>query len=701
MPADKKLLVAALVVIVPIFALAQTEASSSSSSDDQLPKLEHFDPLMADKSKDPCTDFYQYACGKWMAANPIPADQPSWGTDSPLRLWNETILRQTLEHAELPTAERSANDQKIGDFYAACMDEKQLAETTPKDIKPELDRINAMNDKHELAEELAHLHSTLPEAWNFNDDQTDTPGFGFAGQPDYAHAAIDVAYIDQGGMGMPGRDYYLEKDAKSQEIRDKYLKHISNILVLGGEKRAQADADAKIVMAMETEMARAMMDPVKRRDPKNTNNPMTFAQVKALTPAFDWQAYLDAIHAPESPKYIVTSPAFFKAWNHMIEEHPLKHWKTYLRWQMLHHSAPYLSADFENEDFDFFGRTLFGTKEQLPRWRRCVRRTDEALGEALGQAYVARAFPPEDKERVLKMVRDIETEMGKDIEAQDWMAPQTKQQALVKLHAVLNKIGYPDKWRDYSSVQITRNDFLEDVHNTDAFEFHRWVNKIDKPMDRTEWGMTPPTINAYEDPQTNTINFPAGILQPPYFEVSQDDAANYGSVGAVIGHELIHSFDDQGRKFDAQGDLRDWWTANDAKEYETRGKCISNEYTQYVPEAGAKQNGLLTQGEDTADNGGTHLAYDAFHDAFQREGKDPEAKDASGFTADQRYFIAYANSWCTNMRPELMHFLVLTNPHSAPKYRVNNVVANMPEFWKAFSCKRGQPMARVNACRIW
>jgi len=481
------------------------------------------------------------------------------------------------------------------------------------------------------------------------------------------------------------------------------VKHVTNIFVLSGETPEQAKSDAATVLGIETELAKAAMDPVARRDPKNLNNPMTLAQVKAMTPSFDWDAYLKLVKSPATPKLIVNSPDFFKNLEAMLKAHSLGEWKTYLRWQMLHGNASALSDGFVKENFDFYARTLFGAHEMQPRWRRCTRNVDGNLGEALGEVYVKRAFPGESKARVLQMVKDIEAALAKDIDAADWMAPETKQQAQLKLNGVLNKIGYPDKWRDYSGVTVGRTNNLQNRQHAAAFEFERWVAKIGQPLDRTEWTMTPPTINAYEDAQNNTINFPAGILQPPYFELSQDAAVNYGAIGAVIGHETIHGFDDEGRKFDAKGDLRDWWTEKDAKEYEARGKCISDEYTQLVPEAGpdVKQNGLMTQGEDTADNGGLHLALLALQMELGREGKSLNDKGADGFTTLQRFFLAYAFAWCEQYRPELIRTLVLTNPHSYPKYRVNNVVSNFPEFREAFGCKEGQKMVRVKYCRIW
>jgi putative endopeptidase len=454
---------------------------------------------------------------------------------------------------------------------------------------------------------------------------------------------------------------------------------------------------------METQMAKAAMDPVARRDPKNINNKMSLAQVKALTPSFDWDLYLKTVKAPVSPHYVVSSPEFFKNAELMLNQHPVDHWKIYLRWQMLHGNAPSLSDAFVNENFDFFARTLTGAKELQPRWRRCVRAVDGNLGEALGQVYVDQAFPPESKKRVKQLVDDIQSALSQDIDAADWMAPETKKQAHEKLRATLDKIGYPDHWRDYSAVSVARDSYLTNRQHTTNFEYERWVTKIGTPVDRSEWGMTPPTINAYEDPQTNTINFPAGILQPPFFEGQQEDVVNYGAIGAVIGHEIIHGYDDEGRKFDAQGNLRDWWTANDAKEYEERGKCISDQYTQAIPEAGpdVKQDGKLTQGEDTADNGGLHLAFLALQKDLARSGKSLDDKGPDGFTELQRFFMSYAFTWCAQYRPELIRTIVLTNPHSYPKYRVNNVVSNSPEFRKAFNCHEGQKMVHQPSCRVW
>jgi len=694
---------AALVLLLAV-AFARTSFAQSSPADQSKePKLEHFDPDLVDKSLDPCNDFYKYACNKWLTANPIPADQVFWSTGSGLELWNEGLLRETLEAASKNDSNRTANQQKIGDYWAACMDESGIEATGLKPLTPELDRIAALKSKKEITLELAHLQHLYPGAWQPGDNQSSSPLFGFTGQQDYDNASMVVAQFDQGGLSLPNRDYYLNTDEKSKELLTQYRAHIQKMFILEGKSESQAAADAGTVIELETAMAQAQMDNVKRRDPKNINNKMTLAQVRALAPSIDWDGYLKAVQAPPSDHYIVTSPDFFRAAEKLLAAHPLAHWQTYLRWQAIHHSAPYLTKALADENFDFFAHTLAGAEQQLPRWRRCVHAADRDLGEALGQAYVDRAFPPESKARTLDMVHAIETALGADVQSLNWMSPATKQQAIVKLKGIEDKIGYPSHWRDYSSVKVVRDSYLNNVAQASSFEFERWIAKIGKPVDRGEWTMTPPTINAYYDPQLNTINFPAGILQPPFFDPKQDDAVNFGAIGMVIGHEIIHGFDDQGRKFDAHGNLHDWWTDEDSKQYDERGKCISDEYTQEVPDAGpgVKQNGLLTQGEDTADNGGIHLALAALEASLKKEGKSLDDKGPDGWTYRQRFFLSDAYSWCANVRPQIARVAVTSDPHSLPVFRINNVVSNMPEFAQAFSCKPGQKMVRANACRVW
>ncbi len=684
-----------------LLCLSSLAVSQQKGSDEELPKLQHLSADQVNPQIDPCTDFYQYSCSKFFAANPIPADQAAWGVAGPLLKWNETVMRQALEAAAAKKQGRTPVEQKIGDFWSSCMDESRIEAVSMQAFQPELKRIEDIKQKSQLVDEIAHLHSTIGQAWDMEDNATFAPLFGFAALQDYDDAQKTVGQFDQGGFALPGRDFYLKDDAKSVEVRKQYLAHVTNMLKLTGESQAQATADAAIVLQIETDLAKAAMDVVKRRDPKNVNNKLTLAQIQKLAPSFDWQRYLTLIHAPAQPTFQVTSPDFFRGLEQAIQQHPLAHWKVYLKWQVAHESAPYLSKAFVSETFNFFSHTLAGTPELAPRWRRCVHFTDSALGEALGQAYVARAFPPESKARVLQIVKAIEAALDQDISNLTWMNPETKKQGSAKLHAILDKIGYPDKWRDYSSLEIKPDAFLENIHHTTGFEFNRWVQKIGKPIDRYDWIMTPPTIDAYYDPQFNTINFPAGILQPPFFSRDADDATNFGAEGAVIGHEITHGFDDQGRKFDANGNLHDWWTAEDAKNYDERGKCISDEYTQEIPEAGVKQNGLLTQGEDTADNGGLYLALIALETTLKQQGKTLETKGDDGLTEIQRFYLSFANDWCEELRPEIMRTIVLTNPHSLPKYRVNNTVANMPEFARAFGCAKGKPLVHENACRVW
>jgi putative endopeptidase len=690
-----------VVLLCSVSGIFRANAQIATTSQ-STPKLEHFDISQVDKTLDPCQDFYQYACSKWNRANPIPADQVAWGTGSGLQYWNENILREALEKAGAQISNRTDYEQKIGDYWAACMDESGIESSGTRDLKAELERIAQMTNKSQLADQVAHLHRAIPGAWQTDDNQTRAALLGFSQQQDFDDATKVVAAIDQGGLGLPNRDFYIKDDAKSKEIRSQYEAHISKMFALSGESPEQAAADAKTIIAIETAMAQAQMDNVARRDPKNLNNKMSLEQVQALTPSFEWKHYIEVVEAPpSSPHYLVTSPQFFRGLEPLIQKYSVDDWKVYLRWHLVHGSAPYLGKDFVDENWNFYSHTLLGAKQQLPRWRRCVRAADRDLGMALGQAYVAAAFPPESKQRTVGMVHDIEHAMDQDITSVDWMQPVTKEQAKVKLHAIEDKIGYPDHWRDYSAVKIVRNSYVNNVHEATAFEFHRQLDKIGKPVDREEWGMTPPTINAYYDPQLNTINFPAGILQPPYFDSKMEDPVNYGAIGMVIGHELTHGFDDEGRKFDAQGNLRDWWTPEDAKAYEQRGECIANEYTEEIPEAGVKQNGHLTQGEDTADNGGLRLAFMAVNNKLQAEGKSLDAMEGDGWTPRQKFFVSYAYSWCEQVRPEFMRTLVLTNPHSVPRYRVNNVVSNMPEFQEAFTCKKGSPMVRANQCRVW
>ena len=688
--------------LLTVFAIFVALVAVAAAETDSMPALESFSPEQVDKSLDPCSDFFKYACSKWLKANPIPGDQSGWGTSNSLAIWNVAAVHNTLEDAAAKPSNRTPIEQKVGDYYASCMDEAAIDKAGVAPLQPMLDRIANLKDKSQLPELVASIHQVIrPADLNFIDAQYQGVLFGLYAWPDFDNAKSMLAALDQSGMGMPGREFYLNDDEKSKQIRDQYLKYVARLLELSGEPSTQAATDAQAVLAIETGLANAAMEIVARRDPKNQNNKMSLQQVQALTPSFNWSRYFAAMHAPSSPQYLVIAPGFLRGMEQLIASHPVDHWRAYLRYSTVSFMAPFLSQPFVEARFDFVGRTLSGAQQIQSRWRRCSINADADLGEAVGQAYVARYFPPENKERMLQMVNAIKNALSADIDSASWMSPQTKQRAHVKLAAQIDKIAYPDHWIDYSSVETSRNDFLGNVERSASFEINRRVAKFGKPAVRDEWGMTPPTVNAYEDGQTNTINFPAGILQPPFFDAAQIDAVNYGAIGAVIGHEITHGYDDQGRKFDADGNLRDWWVPADAANYDERDKCITDEYTQDVPEAGVQQNGKLSAGEDTADNGGVHIALAGLEKTLKSEGKDLDSPAPDGLSQLQTYFLAYANVWCGENRPEAARTAVMTQGHSLNRYRVNNVVANMSEFSHAFGCHAGQPMVHANACRVW
>ena len=642
------------------------------------------DVTSMDRSIDPCTDFFAYSCGGWIKRNPIPPDQSTWDTYSKMQDENLARLRNILEAASAQGPQRNSVDQKIGDYYASCTDEKAIDAKGAAPLKPSLEQIAQIKTKAELADVAASMID-------------DNVLFRFESIQDFRDANQVIANADQGGLGLPDRDYYTKDDAKSVELRNQYLAHVQKMFELLGDKPETSAAEAHAVMRIETALARGSMTRVERRDPKALDHRMTKAELEGVSPEFQWSAYFAKVGMPSLPSLNVSSPNFFKAMNEELQKEGLADWKIYLRWHLVHADASQLSTPFVNENFAFYGKTLRGQQELQPRWKRCTRAVDEYLGEDLGQAYVQKYFSPEAKQKALKIVKEIQAAMEQDVNGLQWMSPATKQQALAKLHGMANKIGYPDKWRDYSKLEIVRGDELGNVERARKFEFDRQLAKIGKPVDRGEWGMTPPTVNAYYDPQMNDINFPAGVLQPPAFDPNSDAAPNYGDTGGTIGHELTHGFDDEGRQFDAQGNLRDWWTDEDGKEFVKRASCISDQYSTYTIIDDIKINGKLTLGEDVADLGGLILAYMAWKDDSKGQTLEP----IDGLTPDQRFFVGYGQSWCGQTRDETKRLRATVDPHSPEKYRTNGVVSNLPQFQEAFHCKAGSPMVNQNRCSVW
>ncbi len=642
------------------------------------------DVTSMDRSVDPCTDFFQYSCGGWLKNNPIPPDQSSWTTYSKMEDENLGRLRGILEVASAPDPKRNAAEQKIGDYYASCTNEKAIDAKGIEPLKPGLERIANIDSKAQLADVAAVMVD-------------DNVLFRFGSTQDFRDANQEIAEADQGGLGLPDRDYYLKDDAKSVELRKQYLEHVQKMFELLGDSAASAKSEAETVMRIETALAKGSQTRVERREPKNLDHKMTAVEFEKIAADFRWQVYFTKVGMPSVASLNVASPNFFKALNEEIAKESLADWKVYLRWHLAHADASFLPTAFVNENFAFYGKTLRGQEELKPRWKRCTENVDDDLGEALGQVYVEKYFSPQAKQEAVKMVKEIEDAMQQDIDTLPWMSAATKQQALVKLHAMANKIGYPDKWRDYSKLEIVRGDELGNVERARVFEFNRQLAKIGKPVDRGEWEMTPPTVNAYYDPQMNDINFPAGVLQPPAFDPDSDAAPNYGDTGGTIGHELTHGFDDEGRQFDAHGNLLDWWTEQDGKEFVKRASCISNQYSNYVIIDDIKINGKLTLGEDVADLGGLILAYHA----WQADTKGQKLAPIEGLTPEQRFFVGYGQSWCGQTRDETKRLRATVDPHSPEKYRTNGVVSNMPEFQEAFHCKAGSPMVNENRCRVW
>jgi len=676
-------LLSAFLLLVTATSFAQS-ASSSSAKPGAGFSLDN-----VDKNIDPCVDFYQYACGNWIKNSEIPVDRPAWQSFSELQENNLAIDRKILEKAAAGGAARNVIDQKIGDLYGSCMDEKAVDAKGIAPIKPELERIAAVKDKGALIEEIGHLHLV-----------GGTSLFSFSASSDLHNADQVIAYINQGGLSLPDRDYYVKDDPDKVEMRKHLVEFATQVFTLAGQTPQQAATSAQTVLVVETLLAADSMDRTKTRDPKNRDHKMTRDDAVGLAPDFYLNRYFAAVGAPGFTSLNVTNPDFFKQVNGVVAALPLDSLKTYVSWHVLRAASPWLSQPFVEADFKM-RQALTGQKQIQDRWKRCVTLVDGSLGEALGQRYVETTFGPEGKQRMLKMVDALETSLDNDIQGLSWMSDETKKQAKVKLQAIRNKIGYPDVYRDYSSVTIKADDLLGNVRRTTEFESKRQIAKIDKPLDRREWGMTPPTVNAYYSGSLNEIVFPAGILQPPFFDKTMDDAINFGGIGLVIGHELTHGFDDQGRKFDPAGNLRDWWTEQDGKEFEKRVSCVADEYSNFVSVDNMKLNGRLTLGENTADNGGARIALAALERMIADDKTGKEGQSIDGYTPEQRFFLGFGRVWCEKQRPEFLRMQVSTNSHSPGKYRVDGVVQNMPEFQKAWGCKAGQPMVAENACHVW
>ena len=649
-----------------------------------------YDPANMDKSISACTDFYHYANGTWLKNTEIPAAYSSWGSFNILAENNRKTLHDILEEASKKTnAAKGSNEQKIGDFYASCMDEAKREAEGMKPLVPELARLDKVKDLNGLDEQIAYLHRHGVSAL-----------FNFGSLPDLKNSSMVMGAAGQGGLSLPNRDYYTKTDDKSVKLREDFVKHMARMFELIGESSEQASKDAQTVLAIQTRLAENSRTPVQLRDPTTQYHMMNPAQLQELTPNFSWADYRKVVGAPATGDINVAHPEFFQAVNKMLPEVPIADWKTYLRWHLITDAAPSLSSQFETENFNFFGKTLQGRKEQYPLWRRCVAATDASLGEALGQVYVARAFTPESKARMQKMVNNLIAAFREHLNKLEWMGDETRKAAIAKLDAFKQKIGYPDKWIDYSSLNISRDSYLANIMRASDFAQARDLNKINKPVDKTEWGMTPPTVNAYNNSLRNEIVFPAGILQAPFFNADADDAINYGSIGAVIGHEITHGYDDSGSNFDLNGNLKNWWAEADKKKFDERASCVVNQFSSFEAEPGLHLIGKLVSGESIADLGGLYVSYDAFLKSM--EGK-PRPANIDGFTPEQRFFLGWAQIWAEKDTPETVRLLAQSNPHPISRFRVNGPLSNMPQFAAAFQCKDGDPMVRPekDRCVIW
>lgn len=683
-------------------AIAQNNAPVSFAADTTsgpgAPKtIPSLDISAIDKSVDPCSDFYEYSCGNWRKANPVPGDQARWARSfSMLAERNRTLLYEQLEWASRPGTIRTPLEEKYGDFYAACMNTSLVDQKGIQPIQPIFDKIAALSDKKGLATLMGSLQS----------EGAQVVPFRFGVQQDEKDSSRQIAGTGQAGLSLPDRDYYIENSERFQTIRKQYVEHMTKMFQMAGDSAEQATAEAEAVLKIETALAKGSTARVVLRNPEARYHIMTLVQLQELSPEFQWSTYLKSLPIGKFETLNVSTPDFFKALNSEIETENLASWKSYLRWHVLTSNAEYLASKFDNEDFNFFGKVLNGQKMPTPRWRRCTVLTDSTLGEAVGQDWVKKNFPPAAKESMDKLVLALEKALGEDIQTLPWMSDATKKAAEEKLKLIRNKIGYPEHWRDYSKLTVHRDDLAGNVARGNVFHRNYNLNKLGKPVDEREWSMTPPTVNAYYSPSNNDINFPAGILQPPFFDKSTDPAVNFGGIGVVIGHEMTHGFDDQGSKYDGHGNLREWQTADDRKAFVERTDCEVKEYGDFeaAPAVGAqpaqKLNGKLTLGENTADNGGIRIAYLALQETLADQGK-ALSETIDGYTEAQRFFLSFGQIWCENRTDQSARQSALTDPHSPGRWRVNGTVQNFEEFGRAFGCKKGAPMYPEQACRVW
>jgi putative endopeptidase len=652
-----------------------------------------FDLSAIDKTADPCVDFYKYACGNWVAKNPVPADQSRWGRFNELTERNTYLLYADLKAAA--EAPKTPLQKKYGDYFTACMNVDLTDKLGAKPVQPVLEKIATLEDKKQLAAMVAELQSKYAVG----------TFYALYVQQDQKDSSQQIASTRQAGLTLPDRSYYLAEDARSEKLRAEYVEHMKKMFLLVGDAPEQAASEAGSVMAIETALAKGSTDRVEMRDPAKIYHIMTLAELQGLSPDYDWNAYLVGTQMGEFKTLNVATPDFFKAMNAEVDAASLESIKSYLRWHALHTAAPLLSRPFVDENFNFFSATLQGQKEDSPRWKRCTRATDGALGEAVGQEWVKQNFPPDAKANMDKLVAELERALGQDIKELPWMSDATKVEAKAKLDAIRNKIGYPENWRDYSKLTVERNDYLGNVERSEEFERARNLAKLGKPVDEREWGMTPPTVNAYYSPPQNDINFPAGILQPPFFDNSMDPAVNFGGIGVVIGHEMTHGFDDQGSKYDPKGNVRPWFTAEDRAKFTERTDCEVKEYDGFKVAEGQNLNGKLTLGENTADNGGIRIAFQALQEVLAKDGSHAEPGyvngEKDGYTPAQRFFITFGQVWCENQTEQAARVQAKTNPHSTGEWRTKGTVQNFDEFGKAFGCKVGQPMMPTNSCRVW